>query len=176
MDQGIAAAFAGAAGLIGAAVGGYAVVRGARLGAEASVRAVRQQTVDQAATEHARWLREQRLEVYAAFIGAAQDLLESAGTAQRDLTATAADDVSEACATVAGLLNRVSLLGPGALAGHAHAVMQAAWAMAHALRSAAEQGVTGGDMAWLTYLGEFDAYVRQYEGFIDIARAELGAT
>ncbi|MFE9333799.1 hypothetical protein [Streptomyces sp. NPDC006925] len=64
MDQGIAAALAGIAGLIGAGIGGITAARGARIGAETAARATSLQVRDQATVDHEHWLRGQRLEAY----------------------------------------------------------------------------------------------------------------
>jgi membrane protease subunit (stomatin/prohibitin family) len=63
MDQGIAAAFAGVAGLVGAGIGGLATAYGARVGAQKALQAVQMQVQQQAAAEHSHWLRDQRRQV-----------------------------------------------------------------------------------------------------------------
>ncbi|MET7719057.1 hypothetical protein [Streptomyces sp. NPDC005407] len=67
MDQGVAALIAAGFGVLGTVVGGAAAVWGAKIGAERSAQAVKQQVKDQAAAEHAHWLRQQRLEAYERF-------------------------------------------------------------------------------------------------------------
>lgn len=60
MDQGLAAALAGVAGLIGAGIGGIATAYGARVGADKTIEAVQTQVHGQSTAEHAHWVREQR--------------------------------------------------------------------------------------------------------------------
>lgn len=70
MDQGIAAAFAGIAGLVGAAIGGLATAYGARIGAHKSLEAVMLQVHQQSRAEHDHWLRDQRRQACVDFIDA----------------------------------------------------------------------------------------------------------
>lgn len=63
MDQGIAAALAGVAGLIGAGIGGLATAYGARVGAQKTLESVQVQVQQQAVVEHSHWLRDQRRQV-----------------------------------------------------------------------------------------------------------------
>ncbi|MFD8369236.1 hypothetical protein ACFV2Z_00450 [Streptomyces sp. NPDC059688] len=67
MDQGVAAIWAGVAGLVGAGIGGLATAYGARIGAQKSLEAVGLQVEQQAAAEHAHWVREQRRQASFAF-------------------------------------------------------------------------------------------------------------
>ncbi|MFF3581672.1 hypothetical protein [Streptomyces mirabilis] len=60
MDQGIAAALAGVAGLVGAGIGGLATAYGARVGAQKALESVQMQVQQQAAAEHSHWLRDHR--------------------------------------------------------------------------------------------------------------------
>ncbi|MFF9808639.1 hypothetical protein ACF1G5_26600 [Streptomyces coeruleorubidus] len=64
MDQGVAAAFAGVAGLVGAVVGGFVTAYGARVGAQKSLEAVSLQVQHQSAAEHNKWVRDQRRQAY----------------------------------------------------------------------------------------------------------------
>jgi hypothetical protein len=68
MDQGVAAALVGVAGLVGAAIGGLATAYGARIGAQKCIEAVGLQVQQQSAAEHAHWVREQRRQAATAFI------------------------------------------------------------------------------------------------------------
>ncbi|MEU3993650.1 hypothetical protein AB0F24_35840 [Streptomyces platensis] len=74
MDQGLVALATAGVGLVGAiggaAIGGIAAARGARVGAETAARATARQVRDQAAADHAHWLRERRLEACRDFLGA----------------------------------------------------------------------------------------------------------
>lgn len=63
MDQGIAAAFAGVVGLIGAGIGGLATAYGARIGANKTIEAAQTQVMHQSAAEHTHWVREQRRQI-----------------------------------------------------------------------------------------------------------------
>ncbi|MGW8765792.1 hypothetical protein ACWGN5_25145 [Streptomyces sp. NPDC055815] len=60
MDQGLAAALAGIAGVVGAGIGGLATAYGARVGAQKTIEAVHTQVAHQASAEHEHWTREQR--------------------------------------------------------------------------------------------------------------------
>ncbi|MFJ8662265.1 hypothetical protein [Streptomyces sp. NPDC093795] len=60
MDQGLAAALAGIAGVVGAGIGGLATAYGARVGAQKTIEAVHVQVAHQASAEHEQWTREHR--------------------------------------------------------------------------------------------------------------------
>ncbi|GFN05590.1 hypothetical protein ACTFBT_20695 [Streptomyces microflavus] len=121
MDQGTAALIAGLAGALGALggalTGGIAAVRGARIGAETAAVAARQQVQDQAATEHAHWLRERRQETYGIFLAAAQEVQRMAQPLvvalyveqRRD---SQLNDAQQAVSKLCDLGNNVSLIGP----------------------------------------------------------------
>ncbi|MET9377806.1 hypothetical protein ABZX98_27375 [Streptomyces sp. NPDC002992] len=63
MDQGLAAALAGIAGVVGAGIGGLATAYGARVGAQKTIEAVHVQVAHQASAEHEQWTREHRRQV-----------------------------------------------------------------------------------------------------------------
>ena len=82
MDAGLAAVVAGGFGLVGTLLGGVAAAWGSRMAAERTTAAARQQALDQAVTDHAHWLRQQRLETYEGLLGAYDEMtraLEQAG-------------------------------------------------------------------------------------------------
>ncbi|WP_030580432.1 hypothetical protein [Streptomyces globisporus] len=119
MDQGIAALIAAAFGFLGTGVGGAAAVWGAKVGAERSAEAVRQQVQDQAAVEHAHWLRQQRLEAYEQF----EDLY---GEISRLVASGVSEDLDPATESIRALARwsaRIDILGPPLVAEHAENVV-----------------------------------------------------
>lgn len=60
MDQGLAAIFAGVAGLVGTGVGGMATAYGARTGGNKMLETAHAQVRAQSTAEHGHWVREQR--------------------------------------------------------------------------------------------------------------------
>ncbi|MFG2954835.1 hypothetical protein ACGF5O_14015 [Streptomyces sp. NPDC048291] len=107
MDQGIAALIAAGFGLVGAAVGGAAAVWGARIGAERSAQAVKQQVQDQAAVEHAHWIRQQRLEAYEGFEDTYAQLARLVGRVGRDIP-----EAPDLLRILARCCARIEILGP----------------------------------------------------------------
>ncbi|MFF7240457.1 hypothetical protein [Streptomyces collinus] len=91
MDQGVAAAFAGVVGLVGAALGGLATAYGARIGANKSIEAVTLQVNRQSEVEHLHWLREQRRQACVSFIDAFLTVTKSVAACAQSHTAS--DDV-----------------------------------------------------------------------------------
>ncbi|MEU5243430.1 hypothetical protein AB0G81_04820 [Streptomyces asoensis] len=89
MDAGIAAVFAGIAGMVGAlggaVAGGVAAVRGARLGAEKTSAALLKQTQDQAEIEHRHWAREHRRQACSQLMEQYAGILEALANAERSL-------------------------------------------------------------------------------------------
>lgn len=87
MDQGLVALVTAGVGLVGAiggaAIGGIAAARGARIGAETTARATARQVQDQAAANHAHWIRERRLEACRDLLGAYDDYVGAASAFQR---------------------------------------------------------------------------------------------
>ncbi|MGW7459898.1 hypothetical protein [Streptomyces sp. NPDC054797] len=70
MDQGLAAALAGIAGVVGAGIGGLATAYGARVGAQKTIEAVHTQAAHQASAEHEQWTREHRRQACDAAVAA----------------------------------------------------------------------------------------------------------
>ncbi|MEV8418269.1 hypothetical protein AB0P45_32450 [Streptomyces niveus] len=141
MDQGIAALIAGlagaAGGLGGAVVGGLAAVRGARTTADS----VRQQVQDQASAEHQHWLRGQRQQAYASYIG-----VVAAFIAECELTffCSEADQmgrmvkVQEAREAFFTPLAMVRLVGPDEARSGAQSVLVASTQLLSAMESRTE--------------------------------------
>ncbi|WP_406429841.1 hypothetical protein OHA59_30350 [Streptomyces sp. NBC_01589] len=119
MDQGIAALVAAGFGLAGTAVGGAAAVWGAKMGAERSAQAVKQQVQDQAAAEHAHWLRQQRSEAYEQFEDTYNEVARLVALGEEQ-------DVSQAAELIRTLHRwqaRIEILGPVAVAESADGVL-----------------------------------------------------
>lgn len=74
MDAGLAAVVAGGFGLVGTLLGGVAAAWGGSMAATRTAAAARQQALDQAVTDHAHWLRQQRLEAYEGLLGAYDEM------------------------------------------------------------------------------------------------------
>lgn len=120
MDAGVAAiasglvAMAGALG--GAVVGGVAAVRGARIGAEKAAEASQTQLKSQASIDHGRWLQQQRIEAYSAFLDAWDAILpaisEVGGLENSPLSADDIRPVSIALHNLRSERRRVAILGP----------------------------------------------------------------
>ncbi|MEU6509358.1 hypothetical protein [Streptomyces sp. NPDC046942] len=181
MDQGMAAVVAGLAGMVGAlggaVAGGLAAVRGARLGAETSARALRQQVQDQAATEHAHWLREQRRVAYAAYIAAAQSARERAFDALDTPDDTVTDAIYEAVFQLAGTRSSLTLVGPGTIDQVATTLLSAAWEMDRAFRTAATELATGIPANRIfVHSQAYSVFNRGYDDFLEAARDQLGAS
>lgn len=79
MDEGRAALYAAiigfAAAIIGAAVGGWASWKAARHGADAAVQAAVEQVNGQAASEHAHWIRQERLHLFRSILQTCTDFM-----------------------------------------------------------------------------------------------------
>ncbi|MEU1925140.1 hypothetical protein ACFZAB_30735 [Streptomyces albogriseolus] len=120
MDEGVAAIVAGVAGMVGAlggaVAGGVAAIRGARIGAEKTAEATRAQVRDQAALDHRRWLQQQRVEAYSAFLEAWDAVLisitEAGGWREEPTPAEALGPVSDALRNLRSQLTRVTVVGP----------------------------------------------------------------
>ncbi|MDF3141688.1 MULTISPECIES: hypothetical protein [unclassified Streptomyces] len=156
MDQEIAALIAAGFGLLGAVVGGAAAVWGAKIGAERSAHAVKQQVQDQAAAEHAHWLRQQRSEAYEQFEDAYNEVSRLVELGEEQ-------DVSQAVELIRTLYRwqaRIEILGPPAVAESAEGVLSvlgmrlAALTAMHRMNSGAD-GVPDED------------YVRMINGLVD---------
>ncbi|MGW9070256.1 hypothetical protein ACWGQT_12535 [Streptomyces yangpuensis] len=121
MDQGLSALIAAGFGVVGTMVGGAAAVWGAKIGAERSARAVGQQVQDQAAAEHAHWLRQQRSEAYELFEDSYHevDRLVQRGEEQ---------DIAAARESIRSLHRRearIEILGPQAVAENSKLIVEA---------------------------------------------------
>ena len=145
MDQGIAAAFAGVAGLLGAAIGGFAAVWGARVSAETTARATAQQVRDQAEVDHGQWLREQRLVAYRNLLVAYDKYSAVASALSRDLEPGTSSSpgpeslsVGGAADAVTQAYNEVRLVGPDDVRDAAEGLWGAVYE--HSARLGTQQG------------------------------------
>lgn len=105
MDQGLAAVWAGAAGLVGAGIGGAAAVWGAAIGGRRTVEAAERQAQRTAVTEHQHWLRQQRFDAYQELMTAAEPLTNRGHTVSWEAGRLGTEKVENA-------IRRVNLLGP----------------------------------------------------------------
>lgn len=104
MDQGLAAVWAGVAGLVGAGIGGAAAVWGAAIGGRRTVEAAERQAQRTATAEHQHWLRQQRHDAYRALVLVVDEAMSS-GT-------PTAFEVLDRAARVRQAVSAVSVLGP----------------------------------------------------------------
>lgn len=74
MDQGVAAVWAGAAGLVGAGIGGAAAAWGAWVAGEKTVEAAEKQARQSAVAEHHAWQRQARYEAYRTLLGITEEM------------------------------------------------------------------------------------------------------
>ncbi|MDI9834852.1 hypothetical protein [Streptomyces sp. KAU_LT] len=160
MDEGTAALIAGFAGLLGAlggaAIGAIAAVRGARIGAEKAAEAARQQVRDQASVDHHHWLRQQRLEAYAALLAVYDAYVTSvflavtkiaslplgAGIPEAEL-----DDVSTSGRAIRRGRQRVKLVGPDLIHGMAVVLEDTVWSHHSSLRELARAVASASPLA-----------------------------
>lgn len=144
MDQGTAALIAGLTGMLGALggalTGGIAAVRGARIGAESAATAARHQVKDQAATEHAHWLRERRQDTYNTFLTATQEvqrmvqpLIVALYIEQR--RDSQLSDAQQAIGGLCDMGNNVALVGPDLILPRLQHAISCAIQLDHALVS-----------------------------------------
>lgn len=107
---------AGLIGLIGTLIGAAATARAARIGADKNVEAARGQVQDQAAGEHAHWLRQQRLTAYEGFL----DAWDACTRKRQELTRPVQDsehpdqrlELRRSASQMMERARRISLLGP----------------------------------------------------------------
>ena len=74
MDQGVAAVWAGIAGLAGAGIGGAAAVWGSAIAGRKSIEAAKQQSERAAAAEHQHWQRQARFDAYRSLLAIAEEM------------------------------------------------------------------------------------------------------
>ncbi|MFD8730496.1 hypothetical protein [Streptomyces sp. NPDC059611] len=94
---------------------------------------MRDQVRDQAATEHAHWLREQRRAAYTLFITAAQSVQEKAMHFAIDPSDDNMDQLHLGVAELSSLSSSVTLIGPEEIQRSAERVIDAAGALKGAL-------------------------------------------
>jgi hypothetical protein len=109
MDQGLAAVWAGVAGLAGAGVGGCFAVWGTVIGGRKAVEAAQEQETRAARAEHQHWQRQQRFESYQALMAAAEPLVTWRDRVPWEEARSGIDPVRTA-------VHRVQMLGPAAAA------------------------------------------------------------
>jgi hypothetical protein len=133
VDQGIAAVWAGVAGLVGAGIGGAGAVWGAAIGGRRTVEAAERQAQRAAAAEHQHWLRQQRYEAYQALTLLVEEAMSGP-------TPTAAD-VLETTSRVRAAVSAVAVLGPNEVSNAAVAMLDP---FSDRLVSLRTQGAAGG--------------------------------
>lgn len=158
----------------GAVAGGAAAIRGARIGAEKTAEATRAQVRDQAALDHGRWLQQQRVETYSAFLEAWDAVLvavtDVGGLRDEPTPADALGSVSDALRNLRSQLTRVMVVGPPKARRLAEDLVQAASQMRRMLelpeserRILAERdNLTGPDRERMMNLSLFPAKRMQF--------------
>ncbi|MFE3433045.1 hypothetical protein [Streptomyces sp. NPDC059171] len=179
MDQGVAAAVAGVAGMLGALggalAGGAAAVRGAKIGAETAAQASRQVVEDQASADHAHWLREQRQQGYSNLLTEAQNFRHAAHTI---ITALFVDhwresqlgEVEECARRLREVGNSVALVGPDIVLQAQSMVVDRSLRLEQIfLQSFTDHSINSEEVAQAV-----DAFDQAIEGFVGTARDVLG--
>lgn len=158
----------------GAVAGGLAAVRGARVGAVTGAQALRDQVKDQAATEHAHWLREQRRAAYTLFISAAQLAQEKAMNFAVDPSDDNMDELHDAVADLASLSGSITLIGPESIQRSADRVIEAAGILEGALYATPRRD-EGLPQISEESSGAYNLFFGLRTTFVSEARAVLGA-
>ncbi|MEV5599344.1 hypothetical protein [Streptomyces sp. NPDC052496] len=129
MTEFVTALVAGLIGLIGTVTGAAATAWAAKSGAKMNAKAMRGQVQDQAASEHAHWLRQQRLAAYEGFLDAwdecsraRTELTRSVGDSARDALRA---ELSRSASRMMERARRISLLGPEEVSLAAEAISKA---------------------------------------------------
>ncbi|MEU8870270.1 hypothetical protein AB0D24_03745 [Streptomyces javensis] len=185
MDQGIAAVFAGVAGLVGAGIGGLATAYGARIGAHKTIEAAQTQVQHQSAAEHRHWVREQRrqacsdaADAWAPFADASVlctvKIHRGSAAPQEaiDVLGRSIVDLNKRCA-------RFQLWGPDELIEAAMNLVQTAMtadASVRAWQQVLEEGDQDAIHAWQTeHAGVALQIGSAWAVFMDVARTTLGS-
>jgi hypothetical protein len=100
MDQGLAAVWAGIAGLAGAAIGGGAAAWGAWIGGKRTVEAAEKQAQRAAVTEQQHWQRQARYDAYQAALLIAEQPVYWGGQVTRDAAEAFRQDMLRAIARI----------------------------------------------------------------------------
>jgi hypothetical protein len=135
MDQGLAAALAGVAGLVGAAIGGLATAYGARVGAQKSIEAAQVQVDRQAAAEYQQWVRDQRRQLCSAISDAWGPFRHTASSCitevkdRRPLSDAELGTLNTHYVTLSNACGRLALWGPEQLITTGNELAKAALAV-----------------------------------------------
>ncbi|MEU6079565.1 hypothetical protein [Streptomyces sp. NPDC047108] len=120
---------AGLIGLVGTAIGAAATAWAAKIGASKNAEALQGQVQHQAASEHAHWLRQQRLASYEGFLGAWDECTRKRTELTRPVDESAHEalrvELSESASRMMERARRISLLGPEAVSLAAEAISRA---------------------------------------------------
>ncbi|MEU1791255.1 hypothetical protein ABZ553_36370 [Streptomyces sparsogenes] len=116
MTEFTTALVAGLIGLVGTVTGAAATAWAAKIGANKNAEAVRGQAQDQATSEHAHWLRQQRLASYEGFLDAWDECIRKRTELTRPVDDSAHDalrmELSRSASCMMERARRISLLGP----------------------------------------------------------------
>ncbi|MFB6837085.1 hypothetical protein [Streptomyces sp. NPDC056361] len=152
MDQGLAAALAGIAGVVGAGIGGLATAYGARVGAQKTIEAVHTQVTHQASAEHEHWTREQRRQACDETVSAWMTFVTLAVPCQgrisrdQDLSEEQFNTLHEAFIALTIATAKLQLWGPDNLVSSANSMSSAAKQL-HVAMLRWPQTLHGGDTA-----------------------------
>ncbi|MFE3774866.1 hypothetical protein [Streptomyces sp. NPDC059122] len=104
-------------GLAGTVLGAVVAARATKVGADKNAETVRQQVEDQAAAEHAHWLRQQRLNAYEGFLEAWDECLRltRASADPQDGDPPGVEPLRAAAGRMTERARRIALLGPPAV-------------------------------------------------------------
>ncbi|MDT0458555.1 hypothetical protein RM550_22940 [Streptomyces sp. DSM 41527] len=129
MTEFTTALVAGLIGLVGTMAGGAATAWAAKISAHKNAEAVRRQVQDQAESEHAHWLRQQRLAAYEGFLDAWDECTHRRTELTRPVDDSAHDalrgELSRSASRMMERARRISLLGPEEVSLAAEAISRA---------------------------------------------------
>ncbi|WP_406321038.1 hypothetical protein [Streptomyces sp. NBC_00519] len=129
MDEGTVALIAAGSGVLGSILGAAGTVWATKAGAHKSAEAVRGQTQDQAANEHAHWLRQQRLAACEGFL----DAWDECTRMRKELTRPTEEsqhnelraELSRAASRMLERAKRIEILGPDEVSQAAQSISEA---------------------------------------------------
>lgn len=164
MDQGIAAVWAGVAGLVGAGVGGCAAVWGATIGGNRAVEAAERAARHQSNADFQQWQRQERSEAYRELAALGHEIMAVLTTAVPEEEWTALGE------RMMMSMTRVRLAGP-------HEANEAASTLAGALLHVTV--IQAGTPAFQTLVRinptpKFHAFAQAYSAFVRVATQTLG--
>ncbi|WP_146057520.1 hypothetical protein [Streptomyces sp. SM12] len=129
MDEGTVAVIAAGCGLLGSLLGAAFTAWATKAGADKSADAVRGQAYDQAANEHAHWLRQQRLSACEGFLDAWDECTrrrkELARPAEEGQHRPHHAELHQAATRMLERARRISILGPDEVAKSAQSISDA---------------------------------------------------